>query len=270
MSARKKRPVLYEVVARSQRTPSWRATPRSQTTQPQPQPPTTTADTDEPASKAGPTEPAVEVAAGKLHLALGWPHLLVLGALLVVIVVGSFQAGVRSAQPASEDSSSLDEILNQPPTPANADDAGNLETSHRPTAVHTPVHEKPAESNSREPTPRPTQPRPTTPESFDFRTGYTYIVIQHLPKSGAGRKAGEQICAFLVSHSVPCTVRVGNSGRDLEVVATEAFLTRQDDSAAARRERQRAAQLQQRIRELGEEYNPIGGYSFEGCYLRTF
>lgn len=286
MNPRKNRPVLYEVVARTQRSRGWTTSARvTQHTAPStertpaetPPPAPVSSDSHVPPDEAPESPPSLQVAEGRVYLALGWPQLTVLGVLLIVVIVVSFQVGARSARPLPAEGPNLEEILETPPaTPPVTNPPPALQTGHRPPGAAQTPPAPPREERPNAPTPArtehpaPPRPEPTAPEPYAFKEGRTYVVVQHVAKSTAGQRAAEAIQQFLSSNGVPCVVRTGASGRDLEVVVIEEFLTRQDDSTAADREKRRAAQLQERIRKLGQEYRIIGGYAFEGCYLRTF
>ena len=277
MSPRKKRPVLYELMSRSPQ-PHVRsaATPGAASGEvPSPAPfagePWSHAPTEPIERAAGPSG-VLRVGGGRIHLTLAWPQVAVLGVLLVVALFAAFQVGARSARPGPKTPSNLENILSgQPDSGEPEAEPAEPRPGLRPNgggAAVPPVPPKAAERQERAVGNPPPPPEAEPAEHFAFKEGYSYLVIQHVSKSAAGQQAAEKIRTFLVSSGVPCTVRPGS--KDMEVVATEPFLTKQGDAATVTREKQRADQLKERVRKLGQEYNISGGYSFEGCYLRTF
>lgn len=97
--------------------------------------------------------------------------------------------------------------------------------------------------------------------------GCHYVIVQHF---GAKRDDALEAARFLQERGVPCALL---PGKDIRVVATEPFLIRQTDTAAAQRERQRAERLLQRIRQIGLEFEKHrraqnkATYRLDGPYL---
>ncbi len=107
------------------------------------------------------------------------------------------------------------------------------------------------------------------PRQIPLRPGYHYVVIQHFKKRSE-RQAALNAAEHLQANGVACATM---TGADIRLIATEPFLIKQRDAAAARRERERADQLRRRIKELGQGYNNEllkrgeKGYTFSDCYL---
>jgi hypothetical protein len=270
LSTRRNRPVLYELVSRSQRSRSWTTStgesPKPAPEKPKPQAPPPPA-ARPPTRNQSPG--SVRVVNGRVHLTLGWPQFTVLGAVLLVALVVAFQAGVSSVQPGTptedtplfpvDDEAAPAEPDAEPLRPAVADD--------RPTRqVAVPEQRStPAEPAA----PTAAAAAPDVAENYDFRPDHAYVIVQHLPKSRRGLEAAKEIQAFLVANGLKSIVRVGNSKRDYEVVLTEPFATKSSNAAVERRERDRATRLMERVRSLGKEY-ASKGYSFSGTYLRQY
>ena len=154
MAARKKRPVLYEVVNRSRRR---RTRPASR---PVDQSPPATVDVAEPLSDPPDSAPAtsaeqpadaafMQIIDGRVYLTLGWWHIVAAGAILIAVGVGLFQAGLRSATPPTSDTAEeafLDEGYEA--TPAAADSTAVVDPNQRAGsgAIVTPTPQPPARS----------------------------------------------------------------------------------------------------------------------------
>jgi hypothetical protein len=264
---RKNRPVLFEVVACSRRAggrsapPRTAALPAGAATPPAvPLRPTTppSIETDEAASAEA---TGVYFEDGRLHLALGWLHLVVIGVALAVVLAATFQVGRRSAQPGSFGSAGIDDLLaGQPPADTLKTEAAvPVPGQGRGTGqVLTPLGQAAGEETRAKPPPPapPVAKQAEVVEAFTFASGAYYVVVQHFRS-----RDGDQAVAardFLRSKSVGCTVR--QAAGDLELVATEAF-----SSEAA------AQTLSRRVRDLGKEYwNAGGGYDFAGAKPRRF
>ncbi len=109
----------------------------------------------------------------------------------------------------------------------------------------------------------PTDPSANEPKQVVLQRGYHYLVIQYFPRSR--RSDAEKAAAYLMQNGVPCALL--DRPRDIQLLATEPFLVKQNDAAQARSERARADTLNQRLREIGKSYQPIGGYDFRGGQL---
>jgi len=211
----------------------------------------------------------MRIAGGRVLLDLSWPHLVAAAALLIVVLVATFQAGARSARPPAAKPTNLDAILHArlEPPPAEPEPVSPRSTP-RPgggAPAATPQSLTQEESSPAAEAVPPTPAAEVAPE-FEFQPGCAYVVIQHLSKRPLGVQAAAKIREFLASKGIATVVRPG--GGDLEVIATEPFRTRQPDKTAATRERERAARFIEQIRNLGKEYNLLSGYSFDKCYLR--
>jgi len=110
-------------------------------------------------------------------------------------------------------------------------------------------------------------PTGDTPPQVVLQKGYHYVVIQHF-----GKKREDALVAaqYLYEKGIPCATLPGS---DIRVIATEPFMVKQADAAAARRERQRADELIRKIKQIGQEFNRYlrnqgkKGYTLDGCYL---
>ncbi len=264
MAVRKNRPVLFEVVAKTQRTRRrglslWSATP---STAPPPAPPSPAATpmSHEPPAESPSRPRTFSVATGRVHLALGWLHLTALGVLAVVILVAVYRAGARSGQPPAPSTGELDFLMAEPPrtTPEPQPTAAPPTPARgRPGgAVVTPLAPFPEPPRAAEPAATESGP-PTEPpgESFAFVADSYYVVAQHFPRRA--RAAADAARDFLRSKGIECVVH-GGAG-DWMLVATQRFATERD-----------AARLQARIRELGREYFVIGRYDFKDAAARKF
>lgn len=269
MTPRKNRPVLFELASRTGRGRTWSVAPSlsNRSATPAAQPQTAASRTTEVA--AGTSRKLMRIAGGRVLLDLSWPHLVAAAALLIVVLVATFEAGARSARPAAAKPTNLDAILHARPEPPSAEPEPVA-----PRSTPRPGGGAPAatpQSLVQEESPSAAEAVPSTPAAeaspaFEFQPGCAYVVIQHLSKRPVGVQAAAKIREFLASKGIATVVRPG--GGDLEVIATEPFRTRQPDKAAAARERERAVKFMEQIRNLGKEYSIVGGYSFDKCYLR--
>lgn len=289
MSPRKNRPVLYEVHARTLRGKGRSFIPRT------PQPPA-------PPSATPPAAPAVvpeavdlpagmaafdgldetswsgvRYAAGRVYLALGWPHLVVLGAALLCLIVASFQAGRSSVAPPRENvqqgSATLADALSATPvqraappdalpTPTEGSRGGDLRPGQgrgHESVVATPYPPTISGTNTPTATAQESQ-RPTpvleTPASFTPQRGSFHVLVQYFRR--AARGDADRAAAYLTENGVPAAVLEGAG--DWQLVATQAFTT----EAQART-------LVDRIKSLGREYfRAGGGYSFDGAAARRY
>lgn len=259
MVTRKNRPVLYEVVNRSRRARTrsggWRFSAA---------PPAAPAAADRPAAPpAAPARPAaappagtraVRFADGRLRLDLGWPHLAVAAVLLVAVLVGVFQAGRRSARPATAADLSPDFLFNAP----EAADAGAQRVEPMPGdrgitgPIVTPLDPRGGEDDG---TAASGTPGPVEEEPRELASGFYYVVVQYFPRSE--RAAAEAAQQFLQARGVECRVLARRA--DLVLVATQPFTSEAQ-----------AENLKRRIRDIGKEYFPIGRYDFRGCLAVRF
>lgn len=214
-------------------------------------PASTAVDTPEPAPSNTPRLASLRIADRRVHLALGWPQLTVLGVLLLVMLVATFQAGVQSGRPSPAGSDDLNRLLltgSDTDTPAG--DPVALPPGHRPPdGAVTPGRPGGGETTpTRVAAGGPEKERPAEPNVF--QSGHFYVVIQYFQK----RKPQDAEAArdFLRSKGVECVVQARS--RDIMLVATEPFP-----------DARQAQSLAKRVRTLGKEYSPIGGYNFDGC-----
>ena len=263
MNPRKKRPVLYELVARSQRSRGWSGAARPTSSRAQPSPPTTgptpatTGSTAHDQDSYAPDR-AVRISDGRLRLTLGWGHILVAAAFLGALGAGAYLIGQRT--PPNTTPSDLSSILTAAPeTDAPATDEptapGVTQQPMGRGAITPPRPGRPAEAESEAPPPPPVNITP--PEPFDFESGRYYVVAQFFRRRD--RDAAYAAQRFLQSEGVACIVHQGPL-KDWWVVADESFAS----SDAARN-------LIDRIKEAGKTYAKDGnGYDFAECQARKF
>jgi hypothetical protein len=273
---RKNRPVLFEVFARTQRArghaPATRPTAPASTPAPVPPAAPTAAPPPAPTrikSAAAPIGSAL-LENGRLHVALGWPHLAVAGVILIVALTVAFQIGRRSAQPSTQAPDDLSKLLATPPAPeapkkevaapkpGQGRSAGPVVTPLNPTAEPAAKPKPPPV----QPAPTPVQPPSEPPkaakpaEEIEFAAGSFYVVIQHFRTRDRERATAAR--DFLSTKGIACVIRPG--GGDLELIATEAFSS----------DRQ-AQDLVRRILDFGKEYRVAGGgYDFASAKARKF
>ena len=269
MSARRVRPVLYEVARRAHRPgeplhkgPTLLA----------PHPPESSAPAEPGLVTEGEVEgmgwraraasllPQFAVREGGVVVGLAWPAAVTCGAVLLVLLALVFDFGRRTG-----------------PAPARNDDLGFLtlapaqgEPERDPCSdagsrVATPLRARPtAEPQSPERQPERSSESPPGAQATDTlrpKPGYSYLVIQHFPSRAA--KAAGAARDYLRSNGVPCVLV--QRGRDLVLVGTDGFELRSGRNANAA-EKARADGLIQRVKDLGKAY-ASQGYSFDQCYL---
>lgn len=243
MPSRKNRRLLFEVAGRAPRRPPVRVAPPAPV---RPAPP-----------PGGRSEPPVATSGPKRSGPVAWqrPELWAAIAGLVVVAVVAFYAGRRyerfaAGQPAVE--------------PARPASSADLAAADEPLEPHPTAGPPPATARP-EPTAARRQQRPAAvPPRVELKPGYGYIVVQHFPLKR--RKDAEAAVRVLLDAGIPAALL---RGADYRVIVTEPFDTLNKDRAIARREQERARQMQARIRELGREFNRLRGYSFKDCYLLT-
>jgi hypothetical protein len=278
VSPRKNRPVLLELVTSGER-PQPRPAPRPITPSAErsrASEPVVVRPAPELFTGSAGAHPLARVVGGRTVLDLAWPHLVAVAVLLLVVLFATFRAGKRSAAPASPQATNLQSVLKGRPDSPAPEETPVPRPGPRPTGSRPVV--TPRTATTEEPLaaapPVPESKRPDRGEhaereagaAFAFRPGYSYVVVQHLSKRPVGVQAGEKIQEFLASKGIPVVVHA--AAADLQVIATEAFLIKQNDSAAAKREKERATKLIEQVKKLGQEYNLIGQYSFDKCYLQ--
>jgi hypothetical protein len=97
----------------------------------------------------------------------------------------------------------------------------------------------------------PLPARPTAP-TVELRRGYDYVFVQYFPRSK--RTTAEKVAIFLQGRGIPCAMYMG--AQDIRLIATEPFLTAQDDAKAAAAQRARSDELIRKIKQLGRQYKP--------------
>lgn len=262
MAARKRRPVLYEVYRRPTRDGGRPGTASSWSRVARP------AEVDRGAAPPAPgpegaPQPSVG-AADRWHITISGPTLAVLIAAGVVLLAVAFSAGQRYGAARSSVPEPVGPTLSGPQEASQAAEPGSAEKSPSaaPGEVARSAGPAAAAGQSAESAGRDA-PRVT------LRKGYHYVVVQHFHKT-RGRQAAQEAAAFLQANGVSCATL---TGADIRLVVTEPFLINQPDPDAARRERQRAEQLLERIRQLGRQYSRQLAnqgrktYDFAGCYL---
>jgi len=194
-----------------------------------------------------------------LELRLRGGGVLVGAALLVVLLVVTFQGGAKYGYSVAQ-------------APETAESGAGLRDDELFAAGPEDTEIIPAESPTNETrlipsngaggAAAPTPGAPAQPPRVELKSGYHYIFVQHFPRSAAGD--ANLVARYLTAEGVPCGIR---RDKDIVVVATEAYLIEQSDTAAAKRERTRAEAMLARIKTLGKAYAQ-NGYTFEGARLR--
>lgn len=201
----------------------------------------------------------VSVAGRRVHLSLGWPHLLVTGVLAAAVLWAVYHAGARSVQPSTPAEGDLDFLLVKPSLPAAAPVSAAPPTPARGRTggpVATPLGPRPESPPSPEPAATEAARDVEEPdETYSFAADSYYVVVQHFPRRG--RAAADAARDFLRSKGIDCVVHSGAG--DWMLVATQRFATERE-----------AARLQARVRELGREYFNVGRYDFKDAAARKF
>ena len=271
MAARKRRPVLYEVVRRDRGgLPKWKQRPEHPG--PEAFPPIASPSTaPAPARQTEAAEPAptVHVVGERVHLSLGWPVIAIALAGFLVALAVSFHAGTRYAQQAGtpdEDALTPAETASLV-TGATQVAGSGTSRSGEGTGV-APTRRRPAEAggDAGTKTPERTSPPPDRqPTSTELQKGYHYVFIQFFRKSKM--KDAQDAAEFLRANGLPCVIQ--EAREDIRLIATQPLLLDQRDVADRQRERQRCDELKRRIKELGKEYARAGGgYAFDQCLER--
>ena len=272
VAARKKRPVLYEVYRKSP--PGSAPTRPPQQTAPPSEPPRVapTRIAEPPIKRPEPRPRPVDAPPpDRWQITITGPTLAILLAAQIVVFAIAFSVGRRYEATHPTPLTTAAELLNTdsggtstPPTddtPRNSTPIAVRENNDAPT---TPPNDGRVDSSGSGKPAGPTEPPPVT-----LQAGYHYVVVQHFGKRRE-KDAALAAARFLQENGVPCATM---TGADIRLIATEAFLVDQDDSAAGRRQRQRADDLLTRIRQLGQQYNKQmsdqgkRGHTFSGCYL---
>lgn len=276
MSPRKSRPVLYEILRRSQRQrpPTRRTTgqpppPAPQVDQPAGTPagPTVIDDTETPAPTAYARRmqmrPApVRLSEGKLHLAIGWPSGIVIGVALICLLLVAYDAGKRSAAP--------DETPPGENTPAAERTAPPGDGSAHQPAQQPGGTTPPGSINGRgaaipdnptaeaAPTERETPSEPEPPASDELRGQYIVVQDMGVQRDRSRRmRDAVAIVEHLRSHGIGAMV-YQRPGQIPLVVATQPV----EELSSAQVE-----ELKANIRAAGREFPD---YDFRDCFERRF
>jgi hypothetical protein len=269
VAARKRRPVLYEVYRPRARNadPARRPPPSNPPQPPNRPPPVSDRESEVPVRVPVSHRPATPPAAGRWQVTISGPTLAILSAGTVVLLAVVFSAGrhYESLHPGAARGAGLEQPGEVDLSTAVHDGAGADTDAAEASRVGQP---SPAEDNS--------GGAATTSDLTDdqarqivLRPGYHYVVIQHFRKTSE-RQAARKAAEYLQGSGVACATM---TGADIRLIATEPFLIKQRDAAAARRERERADRLMRRIKDLGQQYNKEllnqgeRGYTFSDCYL---
>jgi hypothetical protein len=179
----------------------------------------------------------------------------------------AFQAGMRYAQ-----SRAADQPADRFATPTDSQDAyiaaGPQDFADDLSAEAIEPTAVPAQLESHK-SPAAIPPPEPAPAAFAFREGYHYVVVQHFP--AAHLLTAQHAARFLQSRGIDCIIE---RGKDVQLIAKEAFSLREDDKRAAEAEKKRCEALKARIRELGKEFSQQQRnagqpeYAFEQCYER--
>ncbi len=263
MNPRKKKPVLFEVVARTERTKARAGLP--------PRRSWLRFAGEAARGETGPALPEGTTRATVTLAARGW-WLAVVGAVVVIGIVTGIQIGWRSAQQPTTQGSDLRELIATPaalprteapyPVPARGRVQAPVATPERVAREEQsgpPPAARPSDSPS-ERGPDALAVRPAENDDpndrFVFTPGAYYVVVQHFRIRDRDRAVAAR--EYLRGKGVECVVRRG--GGDLELVATTAF----NGETAAR-------DLVKRVLDLGKEYwTSGGGYEFTGAKARRF
>jgi hypothetical protein len=271
VAARRRRPVLYEVVRRDRGgLPEWKLRPEHPS--PEAFPPTASPSiVSAPAEQSEPAEPApmVQVVDERVNLSLSWPVIAVVLAGFLVALAVSFHAGTRYAQQTGtpgEDALTPTETGSRLSEGTEVADRGAGRLGERPGIAPTRRGSAEAGGNASASAPeRPSPPPARQPTLAELPKGYHYIFIQFFRKSRM--KDAQDAAEFLRANGLPCVIQ--ESREDIRLIATQPLLLDQRDVAARQRERQRCDELKRRIKELGKEYARAGGgYAFDQCFER--
>jgi hypothetical protein len=289
VAPRKTRPVLFEVIARTQR-----SRPKGPTPRPIDAAAPAAGEAATPAAPPAPLIPPIRPVPGpgslparawrpvgerrhrawfgladnRLELSLGWPELVIVGVVLLLLLALAYQIGRKmparaTTQPADVNDVYADKRPAQRSTgaPPAAPQPGleknqrlNLgrQNDTRPPAEPpkpAPPVEKPPEKPSNEvrqapppPAPPVEPPKPATPPQF--APGTYCVIVQHFRVRE--RQEAEAARTFLATKGINTVVKQGAG--DLELIVTEPFAGEAQ-----------AAGLLQRIRDAGKEYSAAGG-----------
>ncbi len=283
MTPRKNRPVLFEVIARTQRARGRGFSVRPATpAQPAGAPGAPTGSgAAEPGFRPVPPRPYApleffSVENGRLCLSLGWPHLAIAGAVIIGLCVAFYFIGRsgRSVPSAPVDNSAV-AAAGQPvqrpvperPAPKPGSSRGNAPAVN----LRSPAGEEPPAAKAPEPPARAAQPQPgpaqlppqaarqpaAVPKQPEpepkLEAGAYHVVVQHFPASR--KEEAEPARAFLASRNIPCVIKEGARGSVL-LIAGQAFKSEEE-----------AQGLVAKVLEAGKEYfKTTSTYDFHGAY----
>lgn len=268
MAGRKKRPVMYEVIRRSQRSEAEEAARPARAPERSRREPVRAAATVVPTCPRAeepqlqPRLPVVRMTDRGVAIQLGWTGCAVLAIGTLCVLAVTFGAGSRYARETSTgDTDNQAGLAGE--SASGADPADGRRTAG--TSVAVPPRSRAIDANRARGAAQRPERRETRP--FDARKGYSYIVAQYFPKSKL--QDARNAAVFLRSRGVACAVERGS--KDIRLIATEPFLIDQKDAAKRKREKRRAEDLQKQIRRIGKEYTRTGGrYAFDQCPLKKF
>ncbi|MBU0617309.1 MAG: hypothetical protein KKI02_06315 [Planctomycetes bacterium] len=267
MAARKKRPVLYEVFRPESPSGDPTLKPRPFRSTRLPERPAITDEREDDVVRTTTISPSATRSPVRERrvLTVSASTFTILIAGMIVLLFVAFAAGRR-----------YESIYPSSFTPAEftleTDDEAEAQTS-LVAATDSSAAERTPAAGAEEAAPRADRrmpdPASAAPSQVTLQRGRNYVVVQHFNKS---RQRADALAAaeFLEANGVPCATL---TGADIRLIATQPFLTRQADAAAARTEQERASRLLDRIKQLGQRYNREllnqgkKGYTFSECYL---
>lgn len=289
MTPRKSRPLLWELSKNAARSPASRlrptraARPESGGTE---SPREAAPDGDAPGASAAPEfvseiMPLLETDGFGLHMHLRWSMAAVVGMALALVVLGAFAIG-RATNGAAATNSTPDNRSSgaKSPSDAPASTAKPATRGAEPprghpepirTAATAPSSESAQPENQPEPQPaKPvdSSPAPDEPQAGSAKmvAGFSYIIVQHFPKSQ--RPAAEKALIFLREKVGPDQHVELLAGADLRLVVMDGFDIKSENATRAKQERDRQKQWLDYIKALGGEYEKIGGYNFSKAYAQ--
>ena len=265
MAARKKRPVLFEVFRPESPTGDPTLKPRPFRSTRLPERPAITDEREDDVVRTTTISPSAtrSPARERRVLTVSASTFTILIAGMIVLLFVAFAAGRRyeSIYPSSFTPAEFT-LENDEEAEAQTDLAAAIDQP-------APKQVASGEEAALQPHRRMPDPAPAAPSQVTLQRGRNYVVVQHFNKS---RQRADALAAaeFLEANGVPCATL---TGADIRLIATQPFLTRQADAAAARAEQERANRLLNRIKQLGQRYNREllnqgkKGYTFSECYL---
>ncbi len=264
MTARRKRPVLYEVFRPGARSADPALKPRTFRPTHEPERPATAGEREDAVvttTTVSSTTSLPPTRRPRRTLTFSTSTLTVVLAGMIVLLFMAFAAGRHYESEHPSTYTTAEFMLET--------DEGSETQTDLAAATEQPIAGEDAALRPQRPAP---EPAPATRSQVTLQKGYHYVVVQHFNKS---RQQADALAAgeFLQANGVPCA-RL--SGADIRLVATKPFLVNQANTAAGRTERERADRLLERIKQLGQRYNREllnqgeKGYTFSECYLNLF